>query len=437
MESLNILEFQEKPYWHVNNVNPTIEQAVLPSSSDVAVVGAGFTGLAVALHLLKAGKSVVLFDAMEIGFGASGKNGGMVGPSLHKLGLDGLTDRYGRNKAMEILQEGMNAISYFNSFIAEENIDCDLKLTGRFRGVTNNKSLEKVVRDSEKLLALDGFKFDVINKANVHSEIGSDIYQGGVVYHQDGGLDPFKLQIALLNKVMATGGKVFENTRVVEIAKSSHGYAVETSKGIVKTGNVVIASNGYTKKFANNHSQYFSRRLLPITSAMIATEELPYSEIDRMFPKKRMHGGNHRLVQYYRASPDHKRVLFGARGTDANDCPIRNGKSLKQHLCKIFPNMNAVKIEYSWSGKVAYTFDHAPHLGKHDGLYYAIGYCGSGVTRSIYLAYKLANKILGKEDCRTAFDDLPFETKPFYNGSPWFMPAILKWHSFLDRVEGN
>lgn len=429
-------QYQDQPFWH-NIAKQKIHDNPLQKSTDILIVGAGFTGLATALHLLRAGKSVTLCDAMTIGDGASGKNGGMVGPSLHKLGLSGLTSAYGREKALAILQEGMTAIAYFKDFIAEEKIDCDLQMTGRFRGVTNKQALEGVIRDSENLLALDGFKFDVVDPQNVHDEIGSDLYQGGVVYHQDGGLHPFKLVNELVRKVLDLGGIIHENTRVSDINKTPSGFQIETSKGMTSSGDVVIASNAYTKKFGGNRAKWFYKRLLPITSAMIATEELPSETIDRFFPKKRMHGGNHRLVQYYRASPDHKRVLFGARGPDRLERAAVNGPMLKKHLCKIFPELEEAKIEYSWSGRVAYTFDHTPHLGIHDGIYYAIGYCGSGVTRSIYLARQLSRRILGQGDHQTAFDDLGFKSKPFYNGTPWFMPAVLKWHSFLDRIEGN
>ncbi len=432
-----MVQFKDLPYWHTNAETPTIAETDIPKTVDVAIVGAGFTGLATALHLLRGGKSVALFDAMTLGEGASGKNGGMVGPSLHKLGLDGLTGIYGKDKAIDILQEGMTAISYFQEFIEAEKIDCDLKMTGRLRGVTNQKALDSVLRDSEKLTALNGFKFDVVERENIRGEIGSDIYQGGVIYHQDGGLHPHKLVLSLAQKVMDLGGTIHQKTQVGDISKTPAGFHVETDKGSLDVGNVVIASNGYTKKFSNGKLPYFYKRLLPITSAMIATEELQKETIDRLFPKKRMHGGNHRLVQYYRASPDHKRVLFGARGPDAHDRSLQNGKVLKKHLCKIFPELDAVKIDYSWCGKVAYTFDHTPHLGSQDGLYYAIGYCGSGVTRSIYLARQLSRKILGKDDHHTAFDDLPFKSKPFYSGTPWFMPAVLKWHSFLDQIDGN
>ena len=188
-----MVQFKDLPYWHTNAETPTIAETDIPKTVDVAIVGAGFTGLATALHLLRGGKSVALFDAMTLGEGASGKNGGMVGPSLHKLGLDGLTGIYGKDKAIDILQEGMTAISYFQEFIEAEKIDCDLKMTGRLRGVTNQKALDSVLRDSEKLTALNGFKFDVVERENIRGEIGSDIYQGGVIYHQDGGLHPHKL----------------------------------------------------------------------------------------------------------------------------------------------------------------------------------------------------------------------------------------------------
>lgn len=433
-----MLQFNDMPFWHRDVKKINFKPRKLVKEVDVVIIGAGFTGLATALHLLNAGKTVALFDAMELGHGASGKNGGMVGPSLHKLGLSGLTNMYGKDKALQILQEGMTAIDYFQNFVASENIDCDLKMTGRLRGVMGQKALDDVVRDSEELTALKGFNFDIVAKENIQEEIGSDLYQGGVIYHQDGGLHPFKLLMSLAKKVINKDGFIYQKTTVDETLKTPNGFDVETSIGQLKTGIIVVASNGYTKRFSKNKSlSHFYKRLLPITSAMIATEELPKDQIDKMFPNKRMHGGNHRLVQYYRASPDHKRVLFGARGTDPWDRSQQNGNMLKKHLCKIFPELETAKVDYSWSGKVAYTFDHTPHLGKHEGLYFAIGYCGSGVTRSIYLARQLSRKILGEDDHGTAFDDLSFDSKPFYNGTPWFMPAVLNWHNFLDQLDGN
>lgn len=232
-------EFNDLPFWHLGVEKFSTSSDNIPKNSDVVIVGVGFTGLATALHLLRAGKSVVLFDAMKLGDGASGKNGGMVGPSLHKLGLDGLTNQYGREKAIDILQEGMSAISYFQEFVRSENIDCDFKMTGRFRGITNQKALDGVLRDSENLLALKGFKFDQVKGQDVQSEIGSELYKGGVIYHQDGGLHPFKLQTAIARKVVELGGSIYQETPVGNIMKTPTGFQVETTKGTL-TGKSVV-----------------------------------------------------------------------------------------------------------------------------------------------------------------------------------------------------
>ncbi len=190
-------QFEDRPYWHVGIKSPELTIPPAPANADICIIGAGFTGLATALHLLRAGKSVVIFDAMKLGDGASGKNGGMIGPSLHKLGLSGLTNKYGKTRALSILQEGINAIEYVREFIELEKIDCDLNITGRFRGMTRAKDLDCVKRDCEELSVLQGFKYGVVEAQNIHSEIGSDLYHGGIVYQLDGGLQPCKLLVSI------------------------------------------------------------------------------------------------------------------------------------------------------------------------------------------------------------------------------------------------
>ncbi len=426
--------YQETPFWHHNVTMPKTNQSELPKQSDICIVGAGFTGLTVALHLLEAGKSVVIFDAMKLGQSASGKNGGMIGPSLHKLGLSGLINTHGEKKALGVLQEGINAIQYFPTFLKEQNIDCELSLNGRFNGVHNQKQLEQVERKCEEFTKLDGFKYTMVAPENVQDEIGSSHYHGGVIYNLDGSIQPYKLIAALVQKIVDLGGEIYEQTPVTEIVKTSSGHQITTSRGSIKAGQTVIATNGYSKDFAPKSLTYFSKRILPLTSAMIATQELPSKTIKKLFPKNRIHGGNHRLVQYYRPSPDGKRILFGARGDDLWDRDQYNAKNLHILMCQIFPDMQQTKIDFAWHGKVAYTFDHGPHIGQQDSLFYAMGFCGSGVTRTIYLAKKLSMQILGEENFQTEFHSLNFQTKPFYNGKPWFMPFIIKWHSFMDKM---
>ena len=156
--------------------------------------------------------------------------------------------------------------------------------------------------------------------------------------------------------------------------------------------------------------------------------------MDRLMPTRRCYGDSRRIMAYYRPSPDGQRILFGGRATAA-DKPLLNAQKLRASMLELFPELVATRITHSWSGLVAYAFDHVPHLGEANGLFYAMGYCGSGVARASYFGTKLGYKMLGeREKGRTAFDDLPFETRPLYTGNPWFMSPIIQWHRMLDRL---
>jgi glycine/D-amino acid oxidase-like deaminating enzyme len=139
-------------------------------------------------------------------------------------------------------------------------------------------------------------------------------------------------------------------------------------------------------------------------------------------------------MAYYRPSPDGKRILFGGRAT-SGDKPLANARKLRQSMLELFPDLENVRISHSWSGLVAYAFDHVPHLGEHDGMFYAMGYCGSGVARASYFGTKLGHKMLGETaQGSTAFHDLAFDSRPLYTGNPWFMSPIIQWHRALDRL---
>ena len=166
---------------------------------------------------------------------------------------------------------------------------------------------------------------------------------------------------------------------------------------------------------------------------MIATAPIDPALMERLMPKKRVCGDSRRIVAYYRPSPDGTRILFGGRATGIREDAVRNAAQLRSSMIEIYPELHDVPIDNVWSGLVAYSFDHAPHIGQRDGLFYAMGYCGSGVARASYFGNKLGHKILGNDEGATAFDDLSFDSKPLYTGNPWFMPAALTWHRIADR----
>jgi glycine/D-amino acid oxidase-like deaminating enzyme len=426
---------KEFPFWWEDAPRPQLAQAPLPQHVDVAIIGAGFSGLCTALTLARAGVSVAIFEAGEIGCGASTLNGGMVGPSFHKLGVEGLKAKFGTDQAIAILKESMNFVGFLENFLKSENIDADFKRVGRFRGAVKPEHLDSLARELDILKETINVKGEIIAKADQAAETGSKLFHGGVSYYQDSFLHPAKYHNGLVKKVLAAGVQIFAHTPVIHFEKQGLDYTVTTPRGSVKANKIAVCTNGYTGKV----TQELRRRILPIRSAMIATEELSPELINKLMPKGKACGDSRRLVAYYRPSPDGKRILFGSRASALKDYPQTNVRNLKASMVEVYPELADVGISHVWSGLVAYTFDHVPHIGQADfgrsnGVYYAMGYCGSGVARASYFGTKLGMKILDLPQSETAFDHLNFETHPLYTGNPWFMPYIMQWHRLADKL---
>ncbi|MBT6139511.1 MAG: FAD-binding oxidoreductase [Rhodospirillaceae bacterium] len=423
------------PYWWEQSPRPKTETVALPTSIDVAVIGAGFTGLCTALSLARGGASVIVFEAGVLGCGASTVNGGMVGPSFHKLGIDGLKNKYGVDRANAILRESVGFIDYLDDFLAAEGIEAEFVRAGRFRGALRPLHYDAMARDLEGLQKAVGVEGDMVSKSEQHQETGSPIFHGGLVYHRDGGLDPAMYHDGLARTVRDAGVTIAPETAVTALRKSSAGFELTTVRGTINAGQVAVCTNGYTGAV----TQDLRRRVLPLRSAMIATAPLDPTLMKTLMPKARVYGDSRRLVAYYRPSPDGSRILFGGRGSGLADNSAANFRILHRSMIAVYPQLSEVATDHVWSGLVAYTFDHAPHIGRFqggalDGAFYAMGYCGSGVARSSYFGSKLGLKMLGDPNGITAFDDLDFETRPLYGGNPWFMPALLMWHRIADRM---
>ncbi|MDX1404266.1 MAG: FAD-binding oxidoreductase [Woeseiaceae bacterium] len=424
-------DLKRYPYWWEAVPRPEETLVPLPRQVDALIVGGGFSGLCAARVLAKAGKSVLVCEGNFTGFGASTRNGGMLGPSFHRLGVKGLNARYGVERTNAILKQSIDFVDFVRDLTESEGIHCDFRQSGRFRCAATASHYDELEREVEIQVKTTGIEAEMLPKSRVREEIGSDRFHGGVRYPIDGGLHPAKYHDGLLRVVTGAGAVFAPQTAVVGIEPTADRFRVNTKRGNVVARQVAICTNGYT----GDALPWFRRRLLPIRSAMIATEPLDPAIMDKLMPTRRMYGDSRRVFAYYRPSPDGERILFGGRAAGPGDRPDKNAHDLRKMLLDVFPELHDTRITHSWSGFVAYTFDHTPHLGNHDGLYYAMGYCGSGVARASFFGTKLAHKMLGNEDeGKTAFDDLPFETKFLYTGRPWFLPALVRWHRFVDKL---
>ena len=402
----------------------------LPLRVDVAIVGSGYTGLNAALQTIRGGRSTAIFEVGLPGQGCSTKNGGQISTSI-KPSLEKLSAKFGTQNGIAIRQEGENALNWIGDFITSEKIDCNFSRVGRYHAAHTQKHYELITRDAEKVNKSEGIEAFAVPKAEQLKELGSDVYHGGVVFPRHASVDPGKYHRGLLQRVVDAGVDVFGQCAVLNIEQTSDGFVITTQKGKVKARDVIIATNGYT----SNLTPWLQKRVIPIGSYIISTEELDPVVVNELFPTNRIASDTCKVIYYYRMSPDRKRILFGGRVSATETNPLLSGPKLLEDLYRIFPQIEGIKISHSWTGTVAYTFDEMAHTGQHNGMYYSMGYCGSGVSMASYLGMRLGQKVLGLVEGKTAFDDLPFPTRPLYNGRPWFLPAVVSWYRMQDRIQ--
>lgn len=426
-------DFKSAPYWW--DAAPLVDRSAnsIPDKCDVVIIGSGYTGLCAAIELAANGRQCLVLDASDPGSGCSTRNGGQISSSI-KPGYAALSRRYGVEHAGAIMNAGHDGLFWIEEFIKQQGIDCAFERCGRFYGAHSAKyfkTLDKKLLDQPPGVSLNA---EVVPASEQHRYIGSDHYHGGIVYHDHCSLDPGRYHLGLLSRAESLGATVIGNARVtrMQAAKAgvkNSGFSVITTRGTVQANEVILATNGYS----DDLFPWSRRRVIPIGSYMVATEELEKQTIDRLIPQGRIITDSRKLVVYYRPCPQGKRILFGARVSISETDPLKSVPAMHQQLSMRFPELSAVKISHSWMGFVAYTFDDMPHFGKQEGIHYAMGYCGSGVSLSSYSGVQVARQVMGK-DFNNAFEQTDFEQRFYYRRSPWFLSPSIAWFKIQDAL---
>ena len=430
MVALELSNIRLAPYWHdqLTEMPPLAEH--LPATVDVLIVGSGYTGLNAAIVTARAGRSTLVLDAQDIGFGCSTRNGGQISTSV-KPSLAALTAKFGADRARAIRETGVEALDWLTGFVASEGLDCDFRRVGRFHAAHTPAQYESLARDSERMRREEAIESFTVPRSEQRTELGTDAYFGGVVFPKHSSVHPAKMHREMLRLALAAGAQAMGQCVVTGIEKQAQGFTVHTAKGQVQARDVIVATNGYTGGLV----PWLQRRVIPIGSYIIVTEELPQAVVDELFPKDRIASDTCKVVYYYRATPDRRRIAFGGRVLARESDALSSAPLLYQHMCRIFPSLEGCGLSHAWGGTVAYTFDEMAHTGMHDGIHYAMGYCGSGVSMAGFLGMRLGQKLLGLAEGRTAFDGLAHPTRPFYTGRPWFLPAAVAYYRWKDNRE--
>jgi glycine/D-amino acid oxidase-like deaminating enzyme len=428
-------EFKAQPYWW-DAAEPATRDTAVPDRTGVAIIGGGYAGLSAALTLRRLGHHVTVLDAERIGWGASSRNGGMVSGKV-QLGADALNSLVGNEKAAEITATCSAALPFIEETIARERIDCDYARVGRFTGACTPRQFETQAANVAGMATMSGLPARMVPRAEQRDFIGSDFYHGGMLSDATGSLHPGKYARGLAAAAEQAGAVLADQARVTGVTRDGPGFRVATERFEIRADAVLTATNGYSLGPGNASAMpWLARRLVPVASYIIATEQMPRETILRLFPKLRMMGETRRVLNYFRPSPDGTRVIWGGRASFRSVSATQAAPALHAAMTQVFPELAATRITHAWNGNVAFTFDHLPHIGVQDGVHYAAGCQGSGVAMATWLGHNVALKMAGATNTAFPLDGLPFATRPFYNGDPWWvLPVIGTTYRLRDRID--
>ena len=369
---------QEQNYWLTTVEMPKgTASGALPESADVAVIGAGFTGLSAARTLAQKGVKVVVLESETIGWGASSRNGGMVLTGM-KLGVNQLISKYGRDLTRRMYAASLETISCVEYLVREENIACDFARSGHLEVACKQMHFDDYARQVEVIAREFNHQLRVVPRGELSSEIGSDIYYGGMVDEVSAGLNPARYVAGLGAAAMRAGASIFEHAKLQSIQRESRngapGFKLTTSRGSFWARNVLVGTSGYT----GAATPALRKKIIPIGSYIITTEVLPDALARELSPRNRQIYDSKNYLYYYRLTPDN-RMLFGGRAAffPETGATIRqSAEILRRGMIDVYPQLRDTKVEYVWGGTLDFCFDIMPHAGQMDGIYFALGYAG-------------------------------------------------------------
>jgi glycine/D-amino acid oxidase-like deaminating enzyme len=428
------MTLKEKVFWHDTTDMPTGEnlRTLLPKV-DLVVVGSGIPGLAAACQLARRGISVAVLEAETIGWGASSRNGGMALTGL-KLDAEVVEARYGRELTRQLFDDSMASLTTVEQIINREQIDCGFVRTGHLLVANKPAHFEALQREAEWYAQHFNHETRPISKHELQSEIGSDVYYGGLVDEISGGLNPAQYVVGLARAAERAGAVLYPRTRLLHIEKIAGGYKLQTQRGALLAGKVLVTTGGYT----GAATPQLQRRIIPIGSYIIVTQNLLESLVQQLIPHNRMVFDYKHFLNYFRFSADN-RMVFGGRAAffPETDSTIRTSASLlRREMIHVFPQLKNTEVEYAWGGTLDFAFDQMPHAGQLDGIYYALGFAGHGVALGTHLGMRMANAILDGTVGELPYSAYAFPNAPLglSNGKPWFLPLIGLWHRILDWI---
>lgn len=394
--------------WYVATASGIQDRPALDEdlTADVCVIGGGFTGLSAALNLAELGKSVVLLEAERIGFGASGRCGGLVG-SGQRIDVQEAEEQFGIERSRQLWNFAELAKDEIRKRVAKHDIPCDLQ-KGQFVGVHKKRYLGWARELADTLTDRYDYPFcSAVEADQVQNYVATSDYLEGFYDPEALTIHPLNYTLGLAQAAEKAGVRIFENSRVTGYSQTDPAI-VKTNAGQVKASFVVLACNGYL----DNLEPRSAGRIMPINNFMIATEPLGEERARELINGRYGIHDTRFVVNYYRLSDDH-RLLFGGGENYRPGFPRDIGKFVRPHMLKLFPQLKDVGIDYAWGGTLSVTVNRLPDIGRLEpNVFYGQGYSGHGISTATFAGKVIAEAVAGVAGRFDVFANLPTHTFP-------------------------
>ena len=417
----NIANQPHEPSWYAATANdrhpyPSLEETV---DADVCVIGAGLTGISAALNLAERGLSVVVLEASQVGWGASGRNGGQM-IAGYACGMDTFAEQLTEGELQHVWQMGQETIDIIRRRVDRHSIDCDLTFGYLHAG---NKPRDETALMASRDEAAMRFGYDRLHwvpKAEMSRYVQSDRYIGGLYDPDSGHLQPLNYTLGLARAARGAGVRIFENSLVTSLGEPASGkHRVSTAKGQVNASFVVLACNAYLGELA----PATSRKIMPVGTYVIATESLGPVRGGALMPANAAVCDSRFVLDYFRMSPD-DRLLWGGKVSYSTMQPPNLAQAMRRDMLATFPQLEDVKIDYAWGGFCDITMNRAPHFGRlSPTVYFAQGFSGHGVNTTGLAGQLIAEAIAGQAARFDLFAKL--EHRDFPGGTLLRTPALV------------
>ncbi|QIW15081.1 oxidoreductase [Pasteurellaceae bacterium RH1A] len=421
-------EHRKSYYFDTRNQEFSFPALQGDQSADVCVIGAGFLGLSTALELAQQGKKVIVLEGARVGFGASGRSGGQAINGFED-GIDEYIETVGLENARKLWAMSLEALDIIDERIAKYGIQCDWK-RGYATLALNERRMQDLIEADKASREIFGYQQGQIwDRKQVQAHVGSQLYVGGLYDSQSGHLHPLNYCLGLAQACVQEGVTLYEQSPVLELSGQAI-VTVKTDKGSVRAENVVLATNAYIDALPKSIHRGIARKILPVESFIIATEPLDQATADSVINNGMSVCDNNLFLDYYRLSADN-RLLFGSDSSTNVDMVAQ----MRANMLKVFPQLEAVKIDYGWAGPIDMTINSTPHFGRiQPNIYFAQGFSGHGVALTGLAGRIMAEAIGGNDERLRVFEKLKV---PGIYGGKWVKKSAMaigkQYYRYLDR----